>query len=78
MPAGDLTWCWRRDYMWHFYLATLPKPRYAELKEILNGYADNLATAIDRHPQVRPACLACEAGGQTTSTAASQVVANGG
>jgi hypothetical protein len=34
--------------MWHFYLASPPKPHYAALQEILNAYADNLAAAIDR------------------------------
>jgi len=34
--------------MWHFYLASPPKPHYAALKKILNAYADNLAAAIDR------------------------------
>ena len=34
--------------MWHFYLASPAKPHYAALKEILNAYAESLATAIDR------------------------------
>ena len=46
--AGDPTWDRRRDNMWHFYLASPAKPHYAALKEILNAYAENLATAIDR------------------------------
>jgi len=34
--------------MWHFYLASPTKPHYADLKEILNAYAENLAITIDR------------------------------
>jgi hypothetical protein len=40
--------------MWHFYLASPPKPHYAALKEILNTYADNLARQIDRAAPGRP------------------------
>jgi TniQ len=46
--AGDPTWHRRRGNMWHFYLASPPKPHYAALKEILDAYAGNLAAAIDR------------------------------
>jgi hypothetical protein len=49
--SADPAWRKRRDNMWHFYLASLPKPHYAALKEILNAYAGNLATAIDRQSQ---------------------------
>jgi hypothetical protein len=49
--SGDPAWRKRRDNMWHFYLASPPKPHYAALREILNAYADNLAAAIDRQPQ---------------------------
>jgi TniQ len=47
LSAGDPTWDRRRDNMWHFYLASPAKPHYAALKEILNAYAESLATAID-------------------------------
>ena len=47
LSAGDPTWHRRRDNMWHFYLASPAKPHYAALREILNAYAESLATAID-------------------------------
>ena len=53
--SGDPTWHRRRGNMWHFYLASPPKPHYAALKEILNAYADNLAAAIDRQSRDRTA-----------------------
>lgn len=46
--SGDPTRHRRRGNMWHFYLASPPRPHYAALKDILNAYADNLAAAIDR------------------------------
>ena len=52
--SGDPTWHRRRDNMWHFYLASPPKPHYATLREILNTYADNLARQIDRAAPGRP------------------------
>ena len=54
LSAGDPTWDRRRDNMWHFYLASPAKPHYAALKEILNAYAENLATAIDRRTNHAP------------------------
>jgi hypothetical protein len=53
-PSGDPTWHRRRDNMWHFYLATPPKPHYAILRKILNAYADTLSAAIDRDHSQRP------------------------
>lgn len=47
LSAGDPTWHRRRDNMWHFYLASPPKPHYAALRQILNAYADNLAGQIN-------------------------------
>jgi hypothetical protein len=58
--------------MWHFYLADPAKPHYAALKDILSGYADDLAAQIDRdttaaggaravpgwHPRLSPATAA--------------------
>jgi hypothetical protein len=44
----DPTWHRRRCNMWHFYLANPPKPHCADLREILNAHADNLAMTIDR------------------------------
>jgi hypothetical protein len=41
--------------MWHFYLASPPKPHYASLKDILNAHADSLAATIDRQSQPPPA-----------------------
>ena len=52
--AGDPTWHRRRDNMWHFYLATPPKPHYAALRKILNAYADSLSAAIDCDHSQRP------------------------
>lgn len=48
LSAGDPTWHRRRDNMWHFYLASPPKPHYAALRKILSAYADSLAVAVDR------------------------------
>jgi hypothetical protein len=47
----DPTWHRRRCNMWHFYLANPAKPHYADLMEILNAHADNLAMTIDRQAQ---------------------------
>ncbi|MFI5064142.1 MAG: TniQ family protein [Streptosporangiales bacterium] len=54
LSAGDPTWHRRRDNMWHFYLATPPKPHYAALRKILNAYADGLSAAINRDHSQRP------------------------
>ena len=54
LSAGDLTWHRRRDNMWHFYNASLAKPHYAALRELLNVHADNLAAAIDRLTPDKP------------------------
>jgi hypothetical protein len=53
VPSGDPTWRKRRDNMWHFYNASPAKPHYTVLRDILNAYADNLASAIDRQPDNR-------------------------
>jgi hypothetical protein len=53
--SGDPTWHQRRGNMWHFYLASPPKPHYKALKEILNAYAGDLARQIDhRAAPARP------------------------
>ncbi|MGE5285935.1 MAG: hypothetical protein ACM3ML_01775 [Micromonosporaceae bacterium] len=51
--SSDPTRHRHRSNMWHFYLASPPKPHYAALKEILNAYADNLAATIDRQSHDR-------------------------
>jgi len=48
LSAGDPTWRRRRDNMWHFYNASPAKPHYADLRQILNILADNLAGQIDK------------------------------
>jgi hypothetical protein len=52
IDSGDPTWHRRRGNMWHFYLASPPKPHYAALKEILNAHAADLAAAIDHRPHL--------------------------
>ncbi len=63
---GDPTWRKRRDNMWHFYLASPPKPHYAAIMEILNAYADGLTAAIDHQSQLEPKHGSCHQSGGVT------------